>query len=224
MIKVKFKTTDFMKEMDSIVQYANGFMDGAQAGKKQLLETIGAKTKEILESFIDSNARTNQAVLHHVYEWQQSGNAASRLFDIEYTTSGGGLTLRSTFRQSVSVKNGSTTPFYDKARIIEEGIPVRIKAKVSSVLSFSDGGEQVFTKLPIDVSNPGGSEANGGFQRIVDSFFNSYWKQSFLKTSGIANILRNPIQFKQNLPRAKAGGRSVGYDVGYRWIAAREAR
>ena len=99
MIKVKFKTTDFMKEMDSIVQYANGFMDGAQAGKKQLLETIGAKTKEILESFIDSNARTNQAVLHHVYEWQQSGNAASRLFDIEYTTSGGGLTLRSTFRQ-----------------------------------------------------------------------------------------------------------------------------
>jgi len=224
MIKVKFKTTDFMKEMDSMVQYANGFMDGAQAGKKQLLETIGAKTKEILESFIDSNARTNQAVLHHVYEWQQSGNAASRLFDIEYTTSGGGLTLRSTFRQSVSVKNGSTTPFYDKARIIEEGIPVRIKAKVSSVLSFSDGGEQVFTKLPIDVSNPGGSEANGGFQRIVDSFFNSYWKQSFLKTSGIANILRNPIQFKQNLPRAKAGGRSVGYDVGYRWIAAREAR
>jgi hypothetical protein len=224
MIKVKFKTTDFMKEMDSIVQYANGFMDGAQAGKKQLLETIGAKTKEILESFIDSNARTNQAVLHHVYEWQQSGNAASRLFDIEYTTSGGGLTLRSTFRQSVSVKNGSTTPFYDKARIIEEGIPVRIKAKVSSVLSFSDGGEQVFTKLPIDVSNPGGSEANGGFQRIVDSFFNSYWKQSFLKTSGIADILRNPIQFKQNLPRAKAGGRSVGYDVGYRWIAAREAR
>lgn len=224
MIKVKFKTTDFMKEMDSIVQYANGFMDGAQAGKKQLLETIGAKTKEILESFIDSNARTNQAVLHHVYEWQQSGNAASRLFDIEYTTSGGGLTLRSTFRQSVSVKNGSTTPFYDKARIIEEGIPVRIKAKVSSVLSFSDGGEQVFTKLPIDVSNPGGSEANGGFQRIVDLFFNSYWKQSFLKTSGIADILRNPIQFKQNLPRAKAGGRSVGYDVGYRWIAAREAR
>ena len=224
MIKVKFKTTDFMKEMDSMVQYANGFMDGAQAGKKQLLETIGAKTKEILESFIDSNARTNQAVLHHVYEWQQSGNAASRLFDIEYTTSGGGLTLRSTFRQSVSVKNGSTTPFYDKARIIEEGIPVRIKAKVSSVLSFSDGGEQVFTKLPIDVSNPGGSEANGGFQRIVDLFFNSYWKQSFLKTSGIADILRNPIQFKQNLPRAKAGGRSVGYDVGYRWIAAREAR
>jgi hypothetical protein len=224
MIKVKFKTTDFMKEMDSIVQYANGFMDGAQAGKKQLLETIGAKTKEILESFIDSNARTNQAVLHHVYEWQQSGNAASRLFDIEYTTSGGGLTLRSTFRQSVSVKNGSTTPFYDKARIIEEGIPVRIKAKVSSVLSFNDAGEQVFTKLPIDVSNPGGSEANGGFQRIVDSFFNSYWKQSFLKASGIADILRNPIQFKQNLPRAKAGGRSVGYDVGYRWIAAREAR
>ena len=213
-----------MKDMNAVINYANGFIDGAKAGKKELLETVGMKTKQILEQFIDSNARTNQAVLHHVYEWHESGNPSSRLFDIEYTTFGGGLTFMSNFRQSISVKNGSTTPFYDKARIMEEGIPVRIRAKNSSVLSFNDGGEQVFTKQPIDVSNPGGMEANGGLQRIVDSFFNSYWRQSFLQTSGIAEILRNPIQFKQNLPRAKAGGRSVGYDVGYRWIAAKEAR
>lgn len=224
MIKVKFKSNDFMKEMNSIVDYATGFLDGAQAGKTELLETVGLRTKEILEQFVDANARTNQAVLGHVYEWQQSGNASSRLFDIEYSVSGGGLTFKSTFRQSMSVKDGSAIPFYDKARIMEQGIPVRIKAKRAQALAFEDNGQEVFTKQPVEVMNPGGPEAQGGLERTVDSFFNSYWKQSFLRASGIADILRNPIQFKKNLPRAKAGGKTAGYDVGYRWIAAREAR
>ena len=77
---------------------------------------------------------------------------------------------------------------------------------------------------PVTVSNPGGQAVVGGFQQTIDSFFNSYWKQSFLQTSGVAEILRNPIQFKQNLPRAKTGGRAAGYDVGYRWIAAKGVR
>jgi hypothetical protein len=224
MINMKYNTNSFMKEMNNILDYANGFMEGAQNGKKELFETIGEKTKEILNEFVDSNARANEAVLHHVYEWSQAGSPSSRLFDLEYTTSGGGLTFRSTFRQSVSVQSGSSTPFYDKARIMEQGIPVRIRPVKAEALAFQDNGQQVFTKSPVTVTNPGGQSVAGGFQQTIDSFFNSYWKQSFLQASGIADILRNPIQFKQNLPRAKAGGRAVGYDVGYRWIAAREAR
>ena len=224
MINMKYNTNSFMKEMNNVLDYANGFMEGAQNGKKELFETIGEKTKEILNEFVDSNARANEAVLHHVYEWSQAGSPSSRLFDLEYTTSGGGLTFRSTFRQSVSVQSGSSTPFYDKARIMEQGIPVRIRPVKAEALAFQDNGQQVFTKSPVTVTNPGGQSVAGGFQQTIDSFFNSYWKQSFLQASGIADILRNPIQFKQNLPRAKAGGRAVGYDVGYRWIAAREAR
>ena len=52
MIKVKFKSNDFLKEMNSIVDYATGFLDGAKAGKAELLETVGLRTKEILEQFI----------------------------------------------------------------------------------------------------------------------------------------------------------------------------
>jgi hypothetical protein len=224
MINLKYRTNDFMKDMNNLVNYANGFMEGAQAGKKELLETVGKRTVEILDEFIDSNARTNQAVLHHVYEWNESGSPGARLFDIEYITSGGGLTFRSTFRQSMSIQSGSTKPFYDKARIMEQGIPVTIRPVKSSVLAFDDGGEQVFTRGPVTVSNPGGQAVAGGFEQTANLFFRSYWQQSFLEATGIADILRNPIQFKQNLPRAKAGGRAVGYDVGYRWIAARGAR
>ena len=223
MITPKFKSADFIKEMNAVVDYTIGFLDGAQKGKTELLQTLGEKTKVILEDFIDSNARTSPDTLHHVYEWYQTGSPNARLFDIEYSTFGGGLTFKSTFSQSASVQNGSSTPFYDKARIMEQGIPVVIRPKRSSVLAFEDQGEQVFTQKPVTVSNPGGA-TQGGFEQVVNTFFNSYWSQSFLQTSGVADILRNPVQFKQNLPRAKQGGKAKGFDVGYRWISAREAR
>jgi hypothetical protein len=224
LINVKFRTNDFLKDMTAITQYTEGFLNGAQVGKRELLNTVGERTKEILEEFIDANARANESVLHHVYEWSQVGSPQARLFDIEYSSAGGGLAMKATFRQSTSIKSGSPTPFYDKARIMEQGIPVRIKPKRSEVLAFEDNGQQVFTRNPVSVANPGGDAVAGGFKQTVDMFFNSYWQQSFLETSGIASILRNPIQFKQNLPRAKVGGKAIGYDVGYRWIAAREAK
>jgi len=223
LITPKFKSADFMKEMNAVVDYTIGFLEGAQKGKTELLQTLGEKTKVILEDFIDSNARTSPDTLHHVYEWYQTGSPNARLFDIEYSTFGGGLTFKSTFSQSASVQNGSTTPFYDKARIMEQGIPVVIRPKRSSVLAFEDQGEQVFTQKPVTVSNPGGA-TQGGFEQVVNTFFNSYWSQSFLQASGVADILRNPVQFKRNLPRAKRGGKAKGFDVGYRWISAREAR
>lgn len=220
---IKFKSSSFLKEMNNIVAYANGFLEGAHAGKKELLATIGAKTLVILEQFIDANARTNPDALHHIYEWHQTGSPNARLFDFEYTTYGGGLTFKSSFSQSTSVKNGSFVPFYDKARIMEEGIPVRIVPKTARALVFEDGGETVFTKGPVNINKPGGN-TQGGFEQAVSTFFNSYWRQSFLESSGLAAILSNPIQFKQNLPRAKRGGKAAGFDVGYRWISAKEAR
>lgn len=220
---IKFKSSGFLKEMNNIVAYADGFLEGAQAGKKELLATIGAKTVVILEQFIDANARTNPDVLHHIYEWHQTGSPNARLFDFDYSIYGGGLTFKSSFRQSTTVKNGSSVPFLDKARIMEDGLPVRIVPKAANALVFQDGAETVFTKGPVNVSNPGGN-TQGGLEQATNTFFNSYWRQSFLESSGIAAILSNPIQFKKNLPRAKRGGKAAGFDVGYRWIAAKEAR
>jgi len=221
MINANFETTRFMKDMGSIVNYAVGFLDGAKAGRKELLETIGKNTVEVLNEFIDSNARANPDTLHHIYEWYQSGSPAARLFDLDYTTYGGGLTFNSTFRQSTSLSRGSRTPFYDKARIMEEGIPVRIKPVSAKVLRFEDDGQEIFTKGPVIVKNPGGQETEGGLKRIIDTFFRSYFSQAFLQSSGLARHLGSPVDFKKRLPRAKRGGRSQGFDVGYRWIAAR---
>lgn len=221
MINTRFETARFMKEMGSIVNYAVGFLDGAKAGRKELLETIGKNTIEVLNEFIDSNARTNPDMLHHIYEWYQSGSPSARLFDLECTTYGGGLTFSSTFRQSTTVSRGSNTPFYDKARIMEQGIPVRITPVSAQVLRFEDDNQEVFTKGPVVVKNPGGEETRDGLKRTIDMFFKSYFSQAFLQSSGLSKHLGNPVSFKKRLPRAKRGGRAQGFDVGYRWIAAR---
>jgi hypothetical protein len=205
--------------MDNIIKYSTGFLDGISLGKKQFLENVGRETIEMMKDYIDVNARLSPGALHHMYEWNQVGSPAARLFNLDYTVSGIGLSISSTFSQSRSVKSGSRVPFYNKATIMEKGVPVTITPKKNGTLVFNDNGETVFTKSPVTVKDPGGKEVQGSYERVFDSFFNNYFKQSFLKASGIMDYLQNPQVYKQNLSRGKSLGRSHGISVGYKWIA-----
>ena len=208
----------FMREMNNLVAYSHGFIEGAQRGMPMFLATVGEKTKEILEAFIDSNARANQEALHHIYEWYQTGSPNARLFDIEYTVNSFGVSFSGTLSQSQSIKNGSREPFYDKARIMEEGIGVTIAPKKSSVLVFEDGGQTVFTKNPVRVDNPGGTATQGSFERVFEMFFNSYFRQSFLEISGIRDKIGTAVTYKKNLNAGLKIGRSAGISAGVDWM------
>jgi hypothetical protein len=217
-MKTTFNTRQFKKDMNNIVDYSMGFLEGVQSGKKAMLDLLGRETIQLLKEYVDSNARVNPEALQHVYEWYQSGMADGRLFDVEYTVSNLGLSVKSTFRQSTTIKDGSRTPFYDKARIMENGIPVVIKPKFVEVLSFDVNGEQIFTRTPVKVKNPGG-DVQGNYEQVFDSFFSRYFTQAFLRTSGIAQYLENPTVYKKNMSAGKRGGRAIGVSTGYRWIA-----
>jgi hypothetical protein len=214
-----FNSKQFKKDMNNIVNYSVGFLEGIQRGKTVFLKTLGMETVEIMKEFIDSNAKVNPQMLHHVYEWTMTGSPEARLYDISYTTSNLGLSFRSSFSQSKSIKDGSRTPFYDKARIMEEGIPVTIRPRVAQVLAFDDNGETVFTRGPVEILNPGGTEVEGGFEKVFDMFFNKYFSQAFLRTSGVARYLENPKVYKKDMPAGKRIGKSKGLSTGYRWIA-----
>ena len=205
--------------MNNIVQYAFGFLDGVQKGKKVFLQNLGVGTIQAMAQYVDVSARGNPAALHHVYEWSQTGSPSSRLFDINYNVSNLGLIINSTFRQSRTVKQDSHTPFYNKAKIMEEGIPVTIKPKKSSVLVFTEEGETVFTKSPIVVRNPGGDRVQGSFERTMDEFILRYFKQSFLRASGIYNYINKPTVFKKNIKAGSKVGKSKGVETGFKWIA-----
>ena len=218
-MRATFNSNQFKKEMNNIVDYSIGFLEGVQRGKTVFLKTVGMETVELMKEFIDSNARVNPSMLHHIYEWNQTGSPSARLYDISYTTSNIGLSFRSSFSQSTSIKNGSRTPFYDKARIMEDGIPVTIRPRTAQVLAFEENGETVFTQGPVEILNPGGTEVQGGFEKTFDMFFNRYFSQAFLRVSGIAQYLENPQVYKKNLQARKKMGKTKGISTGYRWIA-----
>lgn len=209
----------FARDMKNVIDYSLGFLDGIQNGKTQFLNNLGKNTIEVLKQYIDTMARVDPQMLHHVYEWNKVGSPSARLFDVQHVVRGNGVTFIPSFRQSTSLKQGSKVPFKNKAAIMENGVSVTIRPKTSTVLAFESQGEMVFTRKEVTVSDPGGQLVEGAFEKAFDTFFRAYFTQAFLYASGVADYLKNPIAFKRGLKSGKNGGRSVGKKVGYNWIA-----
>jgi hypothetical protein len=218
-VRVSLTTNNLEKTLINVVNYSVGFLDGVQRGKKIFLDNIGKGLIYVLGQYIDVEARANSSALHHVYEWYRTGSPQARLFDITYTVSNVGLSINSTFKQSNTVKSDSSKPFYDKARIMEKGIPVVIKPKGDRPLRFYEAGNTIFVKKPITVRSPGGEEVQGGFERTFDEFMQRYFTQAFLKSSGIFDYISQPVAYKKNIAAGAKQGRSKGIATGFKWIA-----
>ena len=211
-------TKSFEKQLDNIIKYSSGFLDGVQKGKTSFLKTLGQATITSMAQYVDAQARSNPSALHHIYEWNRAGSPSARLFDLQYTISNLGLSIGGTFSQSRTVKDDSNVPFYDKAKIMENGIPVTITPK-KRVLAFEVGGRTVFTPNSVTVNNPGGNEVQGSFENTVDEFIRFYFKQSFLRASGIYDYIKKPVLYKKEFKSGSKLGRSKGFQTGFRWIA-----
>jgi hypothetical protein len=219
MISVSLDMKQFEIDMKKIVEYSTGFLEGVSQGTPKFLEELGKSSLQQLKEFIDSNARTNPSLLHHVYEWYQVGSPDSRLFDIKFSSDASKITFDSTFTQSRTVQHGSNVPFFNKANIMENGIAVTVTPRGNNPLVFQDNGETVFTKSPVTIENPGGVAVEGSYKNVFDLFFTKYFSQSFLRSSGIIDYIANPKAFKNNLSAGKKGGKSVGINTGYKWIS-----
>jgi hypothetical protein len=218
MISIQFDDKIFTKEMLNIVEYSEGFLEGIQSGKQVFLNEIAKDAIEIFKDLVDQNARVDEQMYHHIYEWYQTGSPDARLFDIQYTTLGGGLTFNGVLSQSKTVQQGSYVPFYNKAEIMESGTPMVIRPVKAKVLAFEVDGEYIFTPNEVLVEHPGGTRVMGAFEYIFDLFFKQYFTQSVLEVTGIKQHLENSKTFKENLYAAKNGGRAKGFEVGYNWI------
>ena len=216
-MRVSLTTNNFEKQIMNIANYSIGFLEGVQKGKRIFLDNIGKGVIYTLGRYIDVEAKANSAALHHVYEWYQTGSPSARLFDINYTVSNVGLSINSTFKQSRTISEDGTVPFYNKATIMENGIPVLIKPK-RTALRFRAGGEEVFTRRPVNVRNPGGEEVEGSFERTFDEFMRNYFTQGFLRASGLMDYISNPKIYKKNFAAGAKGGRNTGVSTGFKWI------
>lgn len=218
-MRVTFNDTLFQKEMNNIIDYSLGFLDGVKLGKQKFLKNLGEGTIEVLKQYIDSHAKMNPEMLHHVYEWYQIGSPNARLYDLSFTISNLGLSIKSQFKKSQSLARGSTTPFLNKAQIMELGKTVKVTPKNNGVLAFEDDGESVFTKKEVTIKNPGGDNVAGSYQKVFDEFFNIYFRQSLLRASGLYDYISKPSLYKKNLAAGAKAGRPKGLSTGYTWIA-----
>lgn len=218
-MRVSLSTKELEKKILNVIDYSSGFLQGAQKGKVKFLNNLGQGTILVLKEYIDAEARSNPRALHHIYEWNKTGSPSARLYDINYTVSNIGLSFKSNFRQSTTISSGSSEPFYNKARVMEEGSPITISPKKSKVLVFDVDGETVFTSSSVVVNNPGGEQVQGSFERAVDEFFNKYFRQSFLMSSGLYSYINKPTIYKKNFTAGSKGGKSVGVSTGFKWIA-----
>jgi hypothetical protein len=131
MIVAKFNSSQFAKEMNNLMEYSAGFLTGVQRGKIRLLEEVGEKTKEILGQYLDSNARVNPELLHHVYEWYRTGSPEARLFNLNYNAAAG---LPYIFQKS----NGGNTGTYEDAQFVSyTSFIQQIQTPVSKNYDFS---------------------------------------------------------------------------------------
>lgn len=217
-MRIRLNTLTFEKQLDNLVDYSLGFLEGAESGKKIFLDNLGKGTVEALKLYIDAMARSNPQSLHHVYEWYKTGNRDGRLFDVQYRVSNIGLSIDSSFRQSSSIQSGSYEPFYNKAKIMENGVPVVIRPKGNNPLVFQDNGVTVFTKKTIVNQFPGGKEVQGSYEKTFDTFITKYFAQSFLTSTGLYDYLSNPQIYKKNFNAGIKIGKSVGQSTGFRWI------
>jgi hypothetical protein len=219
MIKIDIQTAEFQQQMENIMEYSTGFFEGVEKAKPEFFKNIGDIIAEGLKQFIDANARLDPERLHHVYEWYQTGSPESRLFEIEYQATKDGLSFNSTFSQSRSIQQGSKVPFYNKAEIMENGLPITIIPKANKPLVFQDGMDTVFTKAPVMVSNPGGNLVAGSYRQIFEQFFTQYFSQSFLQSSGILEHINDTKPFESGFAKANTGGKGLGITVGYKWFS-----
>lgn len=217
-MRITFNDKAFMKDLNNIIGYSYGFLDGIQTGKRKLYERLGPEVVELASQYVDVNARVTPELLHHIYEWGKVGSPKARLFDIDYKISNVGITFTTELKQSTSIKDGSNVPFYDKATIMEKGVSVTIVPKKANALRFEIDGEEFYSKDGVIVDNPGG-QTEGQFEKVIDEFFGIYFKQSFLKSSGLQDHFKRPQVFKKNIKAGKRGGRSLGRKIGYGWVA-----
>ena len=171
--------------------------------------TIFKQIEKDFGQYVDAQARTKPKSLHHVYEWNKTGNPTARLFDLHLIDTGG-LSFRigrdfKLSRSSVPSKNKKQKKRYvfeNKASVIEEGMPIVIRPRSAERLVFELDGATVFMPKgsSVTVKRPGGKAATNQFALTYGRFFGGQLVNSSIKSSGFQRIFNAKIARALNVP------------------------
>lgn len=217
MLSVKMDARNINKILKNATSYSYGFLEGVEMNQAEFNKRLGGFTIEALYRYVDSKAKANPKSLHHVYEWGQTGNPSGRLFNFTYKPYKTLIRFTGNFLPSSTINQNSTSPFVDKARIMEDQIQVVITPKESQYLAFESDGEMVFTTKTIYIDHPGGDEVAGSFGKTVEDFFDNYFNVGLLRP--FLNDLKTVEEFSEMFSSgARSGGKSTGIRAGKKYM------
>ena len=157
--------------------------------------------------YIDSQARVNPKSLHHIYEWNKTGNPESRLFKLNVINSSGlSFQIGSKFLLSKSSVPSSAGRkryvFANKASIMEAGMPLVIRPRAAERLVFETSTGVVYMPkgASVTVTRPGGGKATGRFQIAYARFFTSNLVNLSIKNSGFQRLFNSSLTKVMRLP------------------------
>lgn len=209
----------FIDVLKNTVAYSQAFLQESKQLQSKVSEGIADESIDGFYDYLDMLARVHPDMLHHVYEWGEVGNPEARLFELKRIASGNKQIVSSEFLPSRTVEEGSNEPFVDKARIMEDGIPVVIDTVNAEALFFEIDGEEYFRTGPIIIENPGGEATRGSFVRAFEEFYGSYFQNVYLKSIPKYKALGRATAFAKNFGAVKRGNaRSAGKAAARSWL------
>lgn len=221
MYSIKIDGKEAKKMLDGVVAYSNGFIKETKAQQKTIVSRLASTSIEAFYDYLDTLARTNPGMLHHVYEWGAVGDPGARLVELKKRLSGQSANIDTEFISSSSIPEGGSEPFYEKATIMEEGIPITVQAVQAKAMFIQYGGEEFFRTGPIVIENPGGESVRGSFVRAFEEFYNTYFEQVYLRSIRYYDHFENPRGFSSNFGSAVESGKraeGIGRATALKWV------
>ena len=157
--------------------------------------------------YVDAKARTKPKSLHHVYEWERTGNSESRLFKLNLMESSTlSFKLDYEFKISKTYSGNSTSKkkykFPNKAFIMENSIPVTISPRSSRRLVFKINDFTIFMPegASVKVANPGGKASTNQFTLSYSHFFSGPLAGQAIKKSGFVKLFGSAMSKALSAP------------------------
>lgn len=163
--------------------------------------------KDDFGNYIDSQARIRPRSLHHVYEWKQAGVPTARLFKLKMIDADE-ISFRFNYEFNLSKslvptqKGKHRHVFYNKASVMESGMPVKIAPRHSERIVFEIDGEVVFMPKgrSVTVRRPGGSGARNQFMMHYSRWFSSDLVNQSIKKSGFQSLFNGAMAKSLGIP------------------------
>lgn len=179
----------------------------SKAFEKKFQSVIFKQIEQDFGLYVDSQARMNPKSLHHVYEWNKTGNKGSRLFSLNVlSTDGLSFKIASKLLPSKSAVPNQFGKrkhvFINKASVMEAGMPLTIRPRYAERLVFETSTGVVYMPkgASVTVTRPGGGKATGRFKIAYAQFFTGNLVNSAIKKSGFQQIFNSSLTKAMRVP------------------------